>query len=164
MPTVQVEGMGWVDIVRDWYPTKIVGYSAGTPCTTRQWLSAVDRAVQGQFLEGARGQHVSLRSDYGGQPTSQAFRDACRIVQSPQAFPRDHHPQGKADTERVRRPVQEEGLWRQEWTCPVAWGSALDHWLPYDTAHEIHSTRGDKPPRQFDRASYRSHTTPCGAA
>jgi transposase InsO family protein len=70
---------GWVDIVLvlDWYTKKIVGDYAGTPCTARYWLTALDMAVNRQFPDGARGQSLGLMSDNRSQPTSKAFMQAC---------------------------------------------------------------------------------------
>jgi putative transposase len=166
MTKVLVEGLGWVYIVivLDWYTKKIVGYYAGTPCTARHWLTALDMAVQGQFPDGARGQDVSLMSDNGCQPTSRAFMEACRILRIHQAFTSYNHPKGHADTERVMRTVNEECLWRQEWTCPFARVSALDSWITYDNENYLHSTLGYKPPSQFEREYYSSHSTPFVAA
>jgi putative transposase len=44
MTKILVEDFGWVYIVvmLDWYTKKIVGYYAGTPCTVRHWLTALD--------------------------------------------------------------------------------------------------------------------------
>jgi putative transposase len=166
MTKVLVEGLGWVYsvIVLAWYTKKIVGYDAGTPCTARQWLTALDMAVQGQFPDGARGQDVALMSDHGCQPTSRAFMEACRILRIQQAFTSDNNPKGNADTERVRRTVKEECLWLQEWTCPFALVSALDSWMTYYNENYLHSTLGYKPPSQFEREYYNSHSTPFVAA
>jgi transposase InsO family protein len=166
MTKVLVEGLGWVYIVimLDWDTKKIVGYYAGTPCTARHWLTALDMAVQGQFPDGARGQDVSLMSDNGCQPTSRAFMEACRILRIQQAFTSDNNPKGNADTERVRRTVKEECLWLQEWTCPFALVSALDSWITYYNENYLHSTLGYKPPSQFEREYYSSHSTPFVAA
>jgi putative transposase len=70
MTKVLVSGFGWVSIVvvLDWYTKKIVGYSAGLRCTAKQWLEALDVAVNGQFLPGVRGQGLSLMCDSGCQP------------------------------------------------------------------------------------------------
>ena len=121
-------------------------------------------AVQGQLPDGARGQDVSLMRDHGCQPTSRAFMKACRILRIHQAFTSDNTPKGKADTERVMRTVTEECLWLQEWTCPCALVSALDSGMTYDNEHYLHSTLGYKPPRQFEREYYSSHSTPFVAA
>jgi putative transposase len=166
MTKVLVEGFGWVYIVLglDWYTKKIVGYDAGTPCTARHWLTALDMAVQGQFPPGARGQDVSLMSDHGCQPTSRAFMEACRILGIQQAFTSYNNPKGNADTERVRRTIKEACLWLQEWTCPFALVRALDSWITYDNEHYLHSSLGYKPPRPFEKEYYGSHSTPFVAA
>jgi putative transposase len=72
MTNVMVEGCGWVSIVLvlDWYTKKIVGDDAGMPCTARHWVEALERAVNRQFPDGARGKGLSLMSDHGCQPTS----------------------------------------------------------------------------------------------
>lgn len=144
MTTVLVEGFGWVYIVivLDWYMKKSVGYDAGTPCTARPWLTALDMAVQGQCPDGARGHDVALMRDNGCQPTSTAFMEACRILGIQQAFTSYHHPKGQADTARVMRTVNEEGLWLQEWTCPFALVRALDSWSTDDNEHDLHSSLG----------------------
>ncbi len=77
-------------------------------------------AVHQPCPKGARGEGRSLMRDHGCQPTSPACMAAYRTLESQQAFTRDHNPQGNADTERVIRTRQEECLWRQAWTCPVA--------------------------------------------
>jgi putative transposase len=73
-----VTGCGWLHIVvvLDWYTKKIVGYWAGVPCPTQQWLAALNMAVNQQFPDGARGKGLSLTSDNGCQPTSLAFMEA----------------------------------------------------------------------------------------
>jgi putative transposase len=88
MTKVLVSGFGWVYvvIVIDWYTKKIVGYHAGLRCTAQQWLEALDMAVNGQFLHGARGQRLSLMCDNGCQPTSGAFLEACNALEIQQAF------------------------------------------------------------------------------
>jgi putative transposase len=102
--------------------------------------------------------------DHGCQPTARAFMAACRILGSQQAFTRDNTPKGKADTERVRRPIQEECLWLQEWSCLCALVRALGRWITYDNAHDRHASLGDKPPRPFEHESYSRHSTPFAAA
>lgn len=51
-------GVGWVPIVvvLNWYFEKIVGDFAGTPCTAKHGLAALDRAVDLPFPSGTRGQ------------------------------------------------------------------------------------------------------------
>jgi putative transposase len=166
MTKVPVEGFGWVYIVvvLDWYTKKIVGYEVGLRCTTQQWLAALDRAVNRQFLGGARGQGLSLMSDNGCQPTSMAFMQACNILGIHQVFTSYNNPKGNADTERVIRTLKEECLWLHEWTSPVTLARALGRWMDDYNEHYLHSALGYKPPRQFERDYHLSHGTPLPAA
>jgi putative transposase len=88
MTKVMVEGFGWVSIVLvlDWYTKKIVGYYAGTPCTARHGLEALEMAVNRQVPEGARGKGLALISDNGCQPTATAFMQTCGILGIQQGF------------------------------------------------------------------------------
>jgi hypothetical protein len=56
--------------------------------------------------------------DHGCQPTSTALMRAGGMSGIQQAFTSDNHPNGNADTERVRRTLKEACLWLHEWTCP----------------------------------------------
>jgi putative transposase len=96
----------------------MVGYSAGIQCKAQDWLSALDMAVNRQFLHGARDHGLSLMRDNGCQPTSLVFMRACATLEIHQAFTSDNNPKGNADTERVMRTLKEECLWLKEWTCP----------------------------------------------
>jgi transposase InsO family protein len=103
-------------------------------------------------------------SDNGSQPTSMAFMPACASVGIHQAFTRDHHPKGNANTERAMRPLREECLWWQEWTCPFERIRALGGWIDYDRAHDLHSALGYKMPRQHEQEYHSSHSSPFVAA
>jgi putative transposase len=166
MTKVLVQGAGWVYIVvvLDWYTKAIVGYYAGIQCQSRDWLAALDRAVNGQFPDGTRGQGLSLMSDNGCQPTSLAFMRACATLEVHQAFTSYNNPKGNADTERFIRTLKEECLWLQEWTCPFALVSALELWIADYNEHYLHSALGYKTPRQCEREYHSSHSTPFVAA
>jgi putative transposase len=166
MTKVMVEGFGWMYIVLvlDWYTKKIVGYYAGSPCTAKHWLAALDMAVTRQCPDGARGQGLCLMSDNGSQPTSLAFMQACATLGIHQAFTSYHNPKGNADTERVIRTLKEECLWLREWTCPFMLIRALGDWIADYNEHYLHSSLGYKAPSQFERAYHSSHSPPFVAA
>jgi putative transposase len=161
-----VQGLGWVSsvVVLDWSTTTIVGHYAGRRCTAPPGLLALDMAVNRQFPEGVQGKGLSLMRDHGWQPTSTALMRACGTLGIQQALPRDNHPQGNADTERVIRTLHEEGRWRHEWTCPFPLASALETWFEDDNEPYLHSALGDKPPRPFAREDHLSHGTQFVAA
>jgi len=71
---------------------------------------------------------------------------------------------GNADTERIIRPLKEECLWLQDWTCPLALIRALEGWIAHDNGYDLHSALGYKTPRQFEREYRTSHSTQFAAA
>jgi putative transposase len=166
MTKVLVEGFGWVYIVvvLDWYTKKIVGYYAGSPCTTKHWVAALDMAVNRQCPNGVRGQGLCLMSDNGSQPTSLAFIQACTTLGIHQAFTSYNNPKGNADTERVIRTLKEECLWLQEWTCPVELMRALGSWIIDYNEHYLHSSLGYQTPSQFERNYHGRPSPPFAAA
>jgi putative transposase len=166
MTKVLVAGFGWVYIVvvLAWYTKKSVGYSADMRCTTPNWLTTLDRAVNQQFPDGVRGHALSLMCDNGCQPTAMAFMEACRTLGLHRAFTNCNNPQGNAATERFIRTLTEECVWLQEWTCPFASVSALQGWIDDYNAHDSHSTLGYQTPRQFEQDYHLSHGPPFVAA
>jgi putative transposase len=166
MTKVLVEGVGWVYIVivLDWYTKVVVGYQAGLRCTAKQWLEALDTAVNRQFPHGARGQGVSLMSDNGCQPTSLVFMQACANLEIHQAFTTYNNPKGNAETERFMRTLKEECLWLQEWTCPLALLRAITDWVAHYNEHYLHSALGYQSPQQFEREYLNRHRPPFVAA
>jgi putative transposase len=166
MTKVMGEGVGWSYIVvgLDWYTKTIVGHYAGLRCTAQHWLLALDMAVNRQFPDGAREQTRSLMSDNGCQPTSTGLRRACGTLGLQQALTSDNNPKGNADTARVRRTLKDECRWLKDWTCPSELIQALEAWIADDNEHYLHSALGYKPPRQYERDYYASHSTPFVAA
>jgi putative transposase len=161
MTKVLVQGFGWIYlvVVLEWYTKAIVGYSAGMQSKARDWLTALDMAVNGQFPAGVRGQGLTLMSDNGCQPTSTAFMGACGTLGIQQAFTSYNNPKGNADTERVMRTLKEECLGLTEWTCPFELINALEVWIADYNEHDLHSALGYKPPRQFEREYHTCHST-----
>jgi putative transposase len=93
-----------------------------------------------------------------------AFMEACSTLEIHQAFTSYYNPKGNADTACVIRTLNEEFLWRQEWTCPFALVKAIAAWIDGYNEHYLHSALGYKPPRQFEREYYASHSPPFVAA
>jgi hypothetical protein len=136
----------------------------GLPCTARQWLEALARAVNRQVPEGARGTGLSLLSDHGCLPTSTAVLQAGGLLGSQAGFASSNNATGKADPERGRRTLKEECLGLQEWSGPVVLIKALNVCMADDNAPYWHSAWGDKPPRQVERDDDSSHSAPYVAA
>ena len=153
MTKVMVEGFGWVYvvIVIDWYTKKVVGHYAGLQSKAWHWLIALNKAVNRQFPEGARGYNLQLMSDNGCQPTSTSFMAACHALGIHQAFTSYNNPKENADTERFMRTLKEEFAWLREWTSPTSFIDALDQWIDDYNATYLHSTLGYIPPNTFEQ-------------
>ena len=142
----------------------MVGDYAGIPCLALHWRAALEMAGNRQFPEGGCAQGLSLLRDHGCQPTSLAFLKACSTLGLHPAFTGDNNPKGNADTERGIRPLQEECLWLQEWTCPFALIQAFEGRVADDKEPDLHSALGYMPPAQVERDYDRSHGPPFLAA
>ncbi len=161
MSNVMVNSFGWmyIVVVLDRYSKKIVGYYAGMQCRGREWLEALDMAINRQFVEGVREKQLHLISDNGSQPTSMGFMKACREMDINQAFTSYGNPKGNADTERVFRTMKEELLWLREWNSPFTLADTLGVWVEYYNGHYLHSALGYKAPNKFEEEYINSQIT-----
>ena len=94
---------------------KTAGSYAGSRCRSEHRLVAPDCAVNALFPDGVRDKDLSLVSDNGRQPTSEAFMGACPAMRIQQFFAGYNNPKGNADAERMFRTMKEELFWLQEW-------------------------------------------------
>jgi transposase InsO family protein len=158
---------GWVYIVLlvDWFSKKIVGHHAGCQSRSREWLHALDMALQTHFPCGARDQGLNLMSDNGCQPTGTAFMRECAVLGIRQAFTSYNNPKGNADTERAIRTLKEELLWLHEWRSLNHVESALSAWVETFNNLYLHSALGwNTPQRVHDAATKNRENTPLKAA
>ena len=159
MTKVMVNGWGWLylHVVLDWYTKKIVGYNLNLQSKTKDWLQAVDMALQQQFPQGIResnNETLFLVSDNGSQPTSVGFMAACNVLQIKQIFASYNNPKGNADTERVIRTIKEDLIWPNDFSSPFELQAALDKWInDYNTDYP-HSSIGYKTPCEFEQMEF----------
>jgi putative transposase len=133
-------------------------------CTAKQWLEALDMAVNSRFPNEARWQGWSLMSDNGCQPTALAFMEACSTLGIHQTFTSYNNPKGNADAERFMRTVKKESLWLWEWANSFELIRALASWNETYNDHYLHSAPGYKSPRQFEQDDLNHHSPPFVAA
>ena len=160
MTKVMIDGFGWVYvvIVIDWYTKKVVGHYGGVRSKAWHWLIALNKAVNRQFPNGARGHGVHLMADNGCQPTAISFMQACAALEIKQAFTSYNNPKGNADTERFMRTLKEELVWSNEWASPAAFFDARDVWIDEYNENYLHSALGYKPPARFENETLASMT------
>jgi len=77
--TKVLSNTGWVYVVvvLDWYTKKIVGHYSGKQARTKEWLEALNKALNKEYPQGVRGNRLKLISDNGSQPTSLSFMKTC---------------------------------------------------------------------------------------
>ena len=159
MTKIMVAHWGWLylHIVLDWYTKKIVGYNLSWQSKTRDWLDALEKALQQQFPDGIRDGHeqtLMLVSDNGSQPTSVGFMAACNVLQIKQIFASYNNPKGNADTERVIRTIKEDLIWPNDFETPFELQAALDDWVMDYNTDFPHSTFNYKTPCEFEGLYY----------
>ena len=166
MTKVMTEG-GWVYIVLvvDWFSKKIVGHHAGYQSRGKEWLEALDMALQDSFPHGVRGQGLHLMSDNGCQPTGTLFMRECALLDIEQAFTSYNNPKGNADTERTIRTIKEELFWLQEWQSLEHLSTALRQWIQGFNTLYLHSALGWNTPQSEHEANhFKRKNTPLKAA
>jgi putative transposase len=157
-------GWAYVVIVLDWYTKKIVGHYSGIRATSREWLEALEKALNREFPEGVRGHELKLMSDNGSQPTSLGFMKTCSNLEVHQAFTSYNNPKGNADTERMIRTMKEELFWLREWENERELSLGLDKWVQYYNRTYLHSALGYSTPVQTEEDYYSNHTPHLNAA
>ena len=155
MTKIMIQGAGWVylHIVLDWYSKKIVGWSMTATSKTRDWIDALDMAVNKQFPNGIREQHqeLSLVSDNGCQPTSKTYAKRCNSLCIKQIFTSYCNPKGNADTERVMRTIKEDLVYINEFCTRSEFKEAFAKWVHNYNTDYPHSAIKFKTPYQAER-------------
>ena len=157
---------GWVYvvIVLDWYTKKIVGHYSGKQARTKEWLEALNKALNREYPQGVRGNKLELISDNGSQPTSLSFIKTCSNLDIKQIFTSYNNPKGNADTERMIRTMKEELLWLREWENERELGIELDKWIEYYNRNYLHTAHGYRTPFQVKKEYCRNQDPQLNAA
>jgi len=150
---------GWVYvvIVLDWCTKKIVGHYSGRQARTKEWLHALNKALNREYPQGVRGNRLKLISDNGSQPTSLSFMKACSNLEVQQVFTSYNNPKGNADTERMIRTMKEELFWLREWENEREISLELHKWVEYYNQCYLHSALGYRTPIQAEK-EYQKNT------
>ena len=125
----------------------------------REWLEALEKALNREFPGGVRGHGLKLMSDNGSQPTSLSFMKACSNLEVQQVFTSYNNPKGNADTERMIRTMKEELFWLREWKGEAELSKELDKWVEYYNRSYLHSALGYHTPIQAEVEFYRNHAS-----
>jgi transposase InsO family protein len=155
MTKVIIPYWGWLYlvIVLDWHSKKIVGYSLSTRSKAGDWLDALNLACNHQFPQGItfKKANLSLVSDNGSQPTSEAFMRACSVMEIKQIFASYSNPKGNADTERVMRTIKEDFIWVSDYRSPLEFTEGFKTWVERYNNDYPHSSLKFLTPCQFEK-------------
>jgi len=156
--TKVMSNTGWVYvvIVLDWYTKKIVGHYSGKRARTKEWLEALNKALNREYPQGVRGNKLKLISDNGSQPTSLSFMKSCSNLDIKQIFTSYNNPKGNADTERMIRTMKEELFWLREWQNERELSIELDRWVEYYNKNYLHSAHVYRTPIQVEVEFYKN--------
>jgi transposase InsO family protein len=157
---------GWVYVVvvLDWYTKKIVGHYSGRQARTKEWLDALNKALNREYPQGVRGNSLKLISDNGSQPTSLTFMKTCSNLDIKQIFTIYNNPKGNADTERMIRTMKEELFWLREWQNERELSLKLNEWIEYYNRSYLHSALGYRTPNQVEAEYYNKRKSHKSAA
>ena len=149
---------GWlyIHLVLDWHTKKIVGYNLSSRSRTKEWLEAVEGALNEQFVNDykqERLRELKLVSDNGCQPTSRAFMKSCNYLEVKQIFTSFNNPKGNADTERVIRTLKEE-ICLEDWDGLLEAKEEVERVIRDYNYDYPHSKLNYKTPASFDEMCF----------
>ena len=156
MTKVSINGFGpvYIVIVIDWFTKKVVGSYLKEQSKAKHWILALNEAINLQFPNGIKGNHLYLMSDNGSQPTSKAFTEECKSLGIKQVFTSYNNPKGNADTERFMRTMKEEIVWTEEWNDPTLFSKRFKEWIHYYNHEYLHSSLGYNAPVSYEKMFY----------
>ena len=153
MTKILIGPWGWLYlvVVLDWFTKEIIGYTLSTTSKTKDWLNALDMAINKRFPNGIReaSEPVFLISDNGSQPTSTKYMKSCGTLGIKQIFTTWNNPKGNADTERVIRTIKEDLVWTKDWDDPFHFTEALQKWIDDYNTDFPHQSLNNLTPKQF---------------
>lgn len=144
-------GWRYLHVVLDWYNKEILSAHLSITSTAKDWLDALDEAVNSRFPKGIAQQSNKPRliTDNGCQPMAEKFKKACDQLGIEQIFTSFNNPKGNADTERVIRTIKEGLVWPYDWVNPIKFEVKLKQWINQYNTDFPHMSLGWKTPAQF---------------
>jgi transposase InsO family protein len=148
-----VNGIGWLYlvIVLDWFTKKVAGYQLDLRSRSKEWITALEKAVLNQCPAGSRTHEIHLMSDNGSQPTSISFIKACSILGIHPITTSYANPKGNADTERFIRTFKEEIIWPYEYESFEQAAGAVQDFIKFYNEQYPHSALGYLSPVEFEQ-------------
>lgn len=157
MTRVMLEGMipAWLIVVIDCFTREIVGWELSLRCRAKEWLAALDSALNSRFPSGVRGAGLILRTDNGCQPTSKLFGKAMEGLGLVAEFTGYNCPKQNAYVERVIRTLKEEEIWLNGYATIEEARERIGRYIAFYNRERVHSSLGYVSPLQFCQDYFR---------
>jgi transposase InsO family protein len=101
-------------VVLDIFTRRIVGWRLSRRCRAREWLDALEQAVQTEFPDGVRDAGLTIRMDNGCQPTSRAYIETLDTLAITGEWVGFNCPEQNAHVESVIGTLKQDWLWLEE--------------------------------------------------
>ena len=142
---VQKDGWTYLATVMDLCGRKIIGYVYGTPMTAELAVEAVKNAC----LNVRRTEGIILRSDLGGQYTSQTFENFLTFKGIPHSYSRKENPYDNSCIEAFRSVLKKEEIYLHIYQdSKEVRGAIFEYIEGWYNRKRIHSSIGYMAPRQ----------------
>lgn len=136
-------------LVEDVFTRRIVGWHAYSRCRAKEWLHALNMALNREFPDGVRGHDLTLRMDNGCQPTSRLYQDALHTCGISGEWIGFNCPEQNAYVESLIGTLKQDWLWLHECdTMDEARSLCLTAVSEYNADHP-HSSLGMWSPNEF---------------
>ena len=139
----------FLEVVIDCCTRKIVGWSLDRRCRAREWIAAVQTALDTQGLQDrADREHLVLRSDNGAQPRSNAFVEYLGTMGIRGQYTGYNAPDDNAFVERVIRTLKEEEIWLNQYDTWAEAHEAIERYVRYYNEERLHSALDYRTPME----------------
>jgi len=130
----------FLEVIIDCCTRKVVGWSLDRRCRAKEWIAAVQTALEIQGLDDrADREQLVLRSDNGAQPCSKAFVEYLGKMGIRGQYTGYNAPDDNAFVERIIRTLKEEEIWLNQYDTWSEAHEAIDRYVRYYNEERIHS-------------------------
>ncbi len=102
-------------IVMDVFTRRIVGWHLSNRCRSREWILALEQAVNKEFPEGVREAELIIRSDNGSQPTSKAYVNVLDTLKITGEWIGFNCPEQNGHVESLIGTLKQDFIWLDEY-------------------------------------------------
>ena len=102
-------------VVMDVFTRRIVGWHLSNRCRSREWIHALEQAVNKEFPDGIRKANLVLRTDNGSQPTSKAYGNVLDTLNITGEWIGFNCPEQNGHIESLIGTLKQDFIWLEEY-------------------------------------------------